>query len=128
MAIERNIVITKTRIDFYQYVYIHTDWEHDTILKHVSQRVFHVQKRKILIGLLRNFVIEEYAVIKNEDGVRVVLDPSDYEKLFPSTAGIRPFHIKFVFESKDVLNRLKLKHPKIMSQLSGVQDELHIRP
>ena len=123
-----NIEITKTRIEFYQYVLENTDWSHEDIIQNVSHRKFHAQKRKILIGLLRNFVIEEYAVIKNEDGVRVVLDPSDYEKLFPSTAGIRPFHIKFVFESKDVLNRLKLKHPKIMSQLSGVQDELHIRP
>ena len=123
-----NIEITKTRIQFYQYVLENTDWSHEDIIQNVSHTKFHAQKRKILIGLLRNFVIEEYVVIKNEDGVRVVLDPSDYEKLFPPTAWTRPFHIKFVFESKDVLNRLKLKHPKIMSQLSGVQDELHIRP
>lgn len=124
MPIEKNVVITKTRIDFYQYVDNNTDWDHDTILKNVSHRVYHVKKRKVLVGLLRQFVKEEYKTLSDEEGVKTVLDDDEYDQIFPPTAGVRPFHIKIVFESKEVLNKMKLKHPVMMSNLKDVQDEI----
>lgn len=123
MPIEKNVVIIKTRIDFYQYVANNTDWDHDTILKNVSQRVYHVKKRKVLVGLLRQFVKEEIKTLSDEEGVKTVLDDDEYDRIFPPSAGVRPFHIKIVFENKDALNKMKLKNPSIMADLKDVNDE-----
>lgn len=113
--IQVNIEITKTRIDFYQYVLENTDWTHEDIIQNVSHRKFNAQKRKMLRTLLMRYVKEDF---KDLD-VYIGLDITEFETIFPPSAGVRPFKLMFRFEDKHHINKLKLKYPEKMAMITG---------
>jgi hypothetical protein len=68
-----------------------------------------------LTDLLKHYVKDKYSVLD----ANIQLDESQYDILFPETQPARIFYVVINFQDKHTINRMKLKYPEVMSEVTG---------
>lgn len=100
-----------TRLEFIDLVHDIYKIDYEVIHKFcVSERV-----DETLTDLLKHYVKDKYSVLD----ANIQLDESQYDILFPETQSTRIFYIVISFQDKQTINRMKLKYPEVMSEVTG---------
>ncbi len=68
-----------------------------------------------LTDLLKHYVKDKYSVLD----AKIQLDESQYDILFPESQSARIFYIVLQFRDKQTINKMKLKYPEVMSEVTG---------
>lgn len=104
-----------TRVQFYTYVMNRTEWSREEILNNISKRHPVPEKETIAKQLLHEMLTEKYKCLDAE----IITGERERDMLFPPSHAIRSFTICIKFENNDQLNKMKLKHPKLIKEITG---------
>jgi len=71
------------------------------------------QPTQQLCDILRDYVTEPYKNLEAE----ISFDSRQYKEIFPKGSEIRYFYVMIRFKSRDKINKMKLKYPKLMDEI-----------